>query len=783
MKKIIYISFFLILAGGCHTSLNQNWKDFKAYYNTHYNTKKFFDEGLEKNQNQVPEINPKYPIRVHVSPGRAGAAEFEKAIEGGATILREHDESSFVEPALAIIGMSYYYRSELFSALEKFQELNSISEGKYRQEAILWEGLVLLEMQSFNEGISFIESELLTVSDWDRELLAETKTVLAQHYVEREEWGEAAKNLGEALDDLSDSRLKARAFFLYGQILEKLDMLDEALLAYNEVPKYHPPYTLIFNAQKKQAELFRKMGEFDRALNMFAAMARDDKNIDERPDLNYEVARTHQLRGNYEEAAAQYNRILRNELRPANPVTKAKVYYGLGEIYRFHEQNFRIAAAYYDSAASQRAVPDRLPEWFDAPELAKSFGEYAKTKNEIARIDSLLELGTMEPAQLDSVLTILQRKQEQERQEELKRIRDQRDVMVAVDTENIESTTDTDAIRNNGFLNIRNQRVKTDASIQFRAVWGDRPLVDNWRREEAVTGSRITQIADSDAEQIVEEDGLQGLMARYTLDVSEIPLEAEQQDSMRSVLNEKYYRLANVFFLSLNLPDSAVVYFKKTAENDYNPDVIPGSLYTLGEIEFAEGREQKAMEYALKLIERYPQTEFANRLRNRLGDLNPDSEYESELPKQLAGLELDLENHGARGTYLRLYAMNDAAEEQVPLLLYDAAVAYMQEARERETDPGSISRWHTEMSNWEAKKNELKSLKDSARVVLSDNDISDSEREYWQNIADSTLSEPDFSQIYPFNGGYWDSTRVVLNHIDSYYTTSRVMPKVKRLQE
>ncbi|MDZ7690720.1 MAG: hypothetical protein U5K69_06230 [Balneolaceae bacterium] len=41
-----------------------------------------------------------------------------------------------------------------------------------------------------------------------------------------------------------------------------------------------------------------------------------------------------------------------------------------------------------------------------------------------------------------------------------------------------------------GFLNHQNSRLVMEARTNFRVVWGNRPLVDNWRRIETVRSSR-----------------------------------------------------------------------------------------------------------------------------------------------------------------------------------------------------------------------------------------------------------------------------------------------------
>jgi hypothetical protein len=59
--------------------------------------------------------------------------------------------------------------------------------------------------------------------------------------------------------------------------------------------------------------------------------------------------------------------------------------------------------------------------------------------------------------------------------------------------------------------------------------------------------------------------------------------------------------------------------------------------------------------------------------------------------------------------------------------------------------------------------------------MLKDTTLTEEQRVYWQTIADSTFSEPDPGQDFPFYGAYWDSTRVLLaelneEHPGSFYS-------------
>src|SRR5690625_7871921 len=105
MKKLIYIASACIIMAGC-TSLKQGWRNFNAYYNTLYNTKQFYGEGLKKVQSQQPDINTAELVTIFPEPGSAGAEDVQLAIERGSSILSSHEDAKYMMPAISIIGNS-----------------------------------------------------------------------------------------------------------------------------------------------------------------------------------------------------------------------------------------------------------------------------------------------------------------------------------------------------------------------------------------------------------------------------------------------------------------------------------------------------------------------------------------------------------------------------------------------------------------------------------------------------------------------------------------------------
>ncbi|MDX1640275.1 MAG: hypothetical protein R3220_01165 [Balneolaceae bacterium] len=781
MRKIFQIAVLAFLIAGCG-SLKQGWNNFTAYYNTFYNAKKFYNSGLEKNKNQLPEINPNQPIRVHRPPTNAGLEDFEKAIEKGSGILRNHNDSKYVIPALFIIGKSYYYRSGYFAALEKFQELNTIASGENRQEAIVWLGLTYLEMSNYDQGIEVLQYELDNEMEWTPKWRAEAQVVLGELHTALENWETAAEYLQNSIVEIEGEGKKARTHFLLGQVFENIGDLNRALFSYTQINDLRTDFDLEFNATRKQAEVSRQIGSYDYAVSIYQKMRRDDKFLDYRSDLQYEIARSLQLKGDYNAAVSNYNNVLSDRAQPPSNITIAKTYYGLGEIYRDDLEDLGLAAAYFDSAASQRVDQSLLAEDFDARELATSFGEYVNIKQNIAEKDSLLNLAGMDSEELEQFIEELRQQELAKMEEELEQMQSQRDQMLVVDStqEPVQAASTTEY----GFLNIESPTRLADASLQFQAIWGDRPLADNWRRREAVSGSRFDQIVESGTDSAVQTNGeLTSTGIQPTIDTSDIPFSEEAKQEMKTEIEALNYRLGNVFFLSLDMPDSAKVYYQKVIESGYNEDLVTKSMYSIAEVELLQNNTDQARQWYQKLRERNLAATYTNRLADRLGLEHEDETGQTESEPEFEYRSI-LENDSTLASQELVMLSDSASNESVrPYILLDAAKNYMLKAKDQPGFEEEMQQWFEEQREIESQREQFEALKDSARTMLADTSLTEQQEQYWNQIADSTFTEPDISETFPFEGALWDSTRSILQQIENQYSASKIMPQVNILQQ
>lgn len=775
MKNVVYILLISLLITGCSV-LGQGWKNFNAYYNTFYNAKKFYSEGEREIKQQQPDVSQLELIRIFPEPVNTGSENFEQAINRGSGILRNHEDSKFVNRAILIIGKSYFYRSEFFSALEKFRELEVLSEGELQQEAIFWQGRTYFQLNSNAQGISVLENRVSSFNNPGSETEYSIYAILGQLYASSQNWSSAATYLETASNGFEDGEVRARTFYLLGQVYEELGENGSALYAYSRSNEISTDFDLEYNALYKEADVSRRIGSFPRAESIYRSMLRDDKYFEIYNELQYEIARTEQMRGNTDRAIQNYKSVLGSRIQTIQPVTKAKVYFSLAQIYRDQVGDYAMAAAYFDSASTQRVSESDIPFEFNAEEMADVFGRYAELRNEIAERDSLLGLSEMDADELDRFIKDQQRIEAQRIQEELDEIQSQRNSMlVTPDVDEIIESTET---LENGFLNSNNDVLLADASLQFQAIWGDRPLADNWRRAETVSGSRFdTAALDEDNERegmIITSDTTPGAGIQPKVDLSNIPFTEDQKQERRKEIEGFHYQLGNLFFLSLNQPDSAKVYFEKVTDTNYNSEFTAMSLYSLAEIALLEDNSEQANIYFEQLNEIKPNSLFTNRLSDRLGRSRnseyEDVEQETSVTEQLNNI-IEQEDSNSAGNALKsAETIRELAErtddtELRAQILFQSARKYMQIARVQMSDERIIEQWFQRKKEINDKELEFMALRDSARVMVNDSTITDEQRDEWSAISDSVFTAPELTDEFPFEGAYWDSARSLLTRV------------------
>lgn len=601
--------FFLIVLflSGCQT-----YNNFRAYYNTYYNAKKSFRAGLEKIEDQPPRIEFDQFISVYPSPVAAGGEHFEEAINNAAQILRRFSKSKWTDNALLLIGKSYFYRQEYYSALQKFEALLNLQQRGLEVQTTVWKSRVLFETGAYRRGVNFLREQLLKNSaTWNITPKARMKVSLAQHLAMTDSLRAAADILLASLPYLENNSLRGRSYFLLGQLYLRLDEFNKAFQAFSNVGKFNPAYEVTYHATLKAARAAALAGNTALAASIYEEMLSDDKNYARRGQLFYQLGQLAEQNGQYEQAERLYKRAATRLASGYSNRLIGDVYFQLAELYSKRFQNYKLAVAYFDSSKATQFAQDIEGDEF----RSEGYGRYISLKAQISKIDSLLWLASLNPAALDSVIETVKKRNS-------KRLRRQLSVNVFDDNTLANANTGVgEETRKSyattyGFLNYRNEALAARGIRQFRAAWGPRPLADNWRRAEAVSTVRLTNEnlnLETEQDEALEKIGRPRADTNLLFDqIPSTPNEKRKKLEQKRLLQ---YRLANLFFLTLDKPDSAAVYYKKVIRDSGNKGLTAKSLYSLYKLYSLEEKFEKAGYYKSEILSSHAGSIYASRVK------------------------------------------------------------------------------------------------------------------------------------------------------------------------
>ena len=665
-----FVCIFLF-AGCSQTSfVGRQVQNFTAYYNTFYNARQSFDEGIrniERTPTTIDESRflPVYPP----APENVARAQFDDAIKRSADVIRNHPSSRWVDDAVLLIGKSYFYQRNYPAAIQKFREAIDLGTD-LESEARFWLARTLVANGARSEARDHITYSLDAESlhnRWRGPLLLTYADLL----VVEENWEAAAPVLTEGLDEIRDREVEPRAFFLLGQVNEMRGAPDEAAQAYRAVARYQPHYELEFKARLHELRTAALAGDVDGALVELRRMERDDKHRDRRSEIAYTRGVVEAEAERYDRAFDAFDILLYDTDYDITPV-RGRAHYALATLYRDVYEDFVLAAAHFDSSATtlqagagtiSRENLTRVAIT-DSREQSGIYRSYAQAYSQVTEMDSLLYLGAMPDDEFDEFVREQRQKLAEEleaRRREEERLRAQArfaDGIASQQGSLPEAQTPTDAaeVGAAGFLFHRDPTRIQEGRQAFIRRWGNRPPVPGWRRQEAVDTYIVSQQEGSPDEQnalIAIDDFDLGLPI---FDVSAVPRTPDAYQRMVAGRALSRYELGNVLFLSMNRPQDAARLYRQVIEENADLPVAARAYYALAEVHRSIDDDDEARRLYQVVLDRYPNSDLDRRIREELG-----------LP-QLAATD---------SAAVTREAMNDAAQARLDGRLDDAFAGYL----------------------------------------------------------------------------------------------------------
>ncbi|MBL7977719.1 MAG: tetratricopeptide repeat protein [Bacteroidetes Order II. Incertae sedis bacterium] len=634
MRRYWLLAFFVFagFGAGCKPPafLANRFQDFAAYYNRFYNAQEAFREGLKNIERPNDVVNRDEYIRLFIGAESASGGNFEKVIKKSADLLRAYPRSKWADDAILLIGKAYFYQGEYLGAEQKFNEVIQTPDSPLRDEARFWQARTLISAKSYDRALALL-SESLLIKDLKPKWGAYMQLALGELFVRQKDWTKAAEALEKGLERSTERELSAKATYLLGQVYETQQAWTKAASAYRKVPQYRPSYELIYAAQISEAEVAGLNIRPELGMAVIRKLVRDDKFIKERAEILLLQGRIMARMGQSREAYTLFDDLLYNPNRNANAV-KGKVHYALASMYRDQFRNYRRAGAHFDTASTnlRTGIGEegrlRLPKAItDAARQAATYKSFNKSASRVFEIDSLLWVSQLNRKSFDSLLTVVRARKEKE-QAALQAEAERRRAESQFASSQQQRTNNTSFGRPGesqpgGFLGHLDPIRVQEGKNNFKQRWGDRPLAPNWRRKAAIGNLNEGQGAKQDSLRIAEKARLLAQAEKGTIqiDTSSVPRTAEARKKLLEERAQMRYDVGNILFLSINLPDSAAVWYRKVIDDNRTSPVAQRAYFALAEVQQVLKDTTSAERLYRFIVDEYAGSDFAVRARERLG--------------------------------------------------------------------------------------------------------------------------------------------------------------------
>lgn len=484
LKSIAFLGLIALLAGGfwscsqhSNGSVSKGYHNLTAHFNAYVMARDDIDE-VERYlfKNRQDNYNETLPILLPLDSNATQPvrAQLDDAIKKASLVAERHQNSKWVDDAYVLIGKTRLYRQDLPNAIEVFKYVNTKgTDDDDKHEALIYLMRAYTESGDFPNGLTV--AEYLRTQPLNKANTREFYLTKAYLHQRRGEPLVAAGILDATFPFLDKSETTARLHLIAGQLYESAGKSAQATDHFQKVLRTRPNYDQEFfaniylmQADGNDAKQLARNGE------RFEEMLNDRKNSDLKDKIYFTMGRADVRRGNYDRALANFNKAVQTGL--TNTAQVPLTYAEMGNLYFEKKRNYAKAQAYYDSALA--LLPQNHAGYATLANRKKSLDEFVNNQTTIEREDSLQRMAQLNPAALDQLLDKLidQREKEDAAQAELARAVTGRSNLSGA------QATNSDLAPNDRWV-LYNPVQLAQGRQEFMQVWGNRPLADDWRRQ------------------------------------------------------------------------------------------------------------------------------------------------------------------------------------------------------------------------------------------------------------------------------------------------------------
>jgi len=606
-----------------NTFLSRNSHAVFAEFNALYNGNLAFDIGKEEltrsYRDNFWEILPVERIKLesdNTLPGENENPNFNRAEEKATKAIQKHsvyvdgkEYNPQIDEAYILLGKARYYDLRFVQALDAFNFiLNRYPTSNSINIAKAWKAKTNIRLNNEEVAIENLK-KMLKLKEIKSEHFAEASAVIAQAYINLDSLEIALPYIKQASENVKDQELEGRYLYITGQLYNIIGLKDSANLAFDKIIALNrkSPRVYMINAYIEKAKNFDFTKE-DRIafLELLYDLESDRENRPFLDKIYHQIGEYFRKNDSIDLAIEYYNYSLQayREDRTMQSVN----YQTLAEIY-FDFTEYKYAGLYYDSTLTN--LDEGTRQYRRIKKKRENLDDVIKYEDIATENDSILFIINMtEPQQLEYFTEYTVALKQQAIQDSIYLVEEQENIKNQEFFNNNTGEERKGGPRSGGTFYFYNPTTLSLGKQEFIKRWGNRTLEDNWRVSSKL--SKLNNIEEEIVSAPITENELY-LPETY---LALIPNDQKVIDSISRERNFAYYQLGLIYKEKFKEYDLAINRLETLLS--YNPEkrlVLP-TLYFLHKIYLITENETLAAQYKNEILTRYPDSRYAEILRN-----------------------------------------------------------------------------------------------------------------------------------------------------------------------
>ena len=633
LKRYFFTLLILGLFCACSTAkdkwINRQYNSIVAHYNAWWNGNQALKEGVKSleqaHKDNYTEILPVFKLGTKEN-ATAIKSNTDRAIEKGSKVIQKYsmkfsgvEKNPQIDDAYLLMGKACFYAQDYPAALATFNLLIAqYKDKKESYEPMIWLALTQSRMGNSSECDILLDQVKNKIDEgmapkklrnfmnlvYAQNALSQGKNALALEYFAKRKFS-------------FEKELNTRIMFIQGQIYQKAEDYEQATKFFKKTARRAGNYEMEFASRLNIAMCYDPKKSNSRPIiSRLEKMLDDKKNIEYKDQVYYALGEVYFRDKNVDKACLQWE--ASSAASTSNNLQKITSCLRAANTYFDLLEKYEKAQMYYDTALA--VMPKDYDGYKTIESRQKVLTNLVTNLRCVERWDSLLAMSVMSQADLnakiDSCIAEYRRIQK-EKEEAAKKAQALAASMAGM--------TNYSQFNNRNSWYFYNSSTVQVGQLEFRRIWGERKLEDNWRishKESEFDFDQMAEMFDEEGNPIDSTATKGGSKAKnndpasreyYTKD---IPFSQGAKDTAHAEIAEALLAAGYIYYQGLHNYGKAIETFLELHRRyPTHKNVLPSS-YHLYRLYDKIGQYPNSNFYKNKILNEYPDSEFAMMINN-----------------------------------------------------------------------------------------------------------------------------------------------------------------------